>query len=280
MPTLWQRRSITVFFALGFGLPWIGWTSNLLFNTQGPLRTVLFYTGDFMSIGGIVATWAAGGGTALRALFRRCFAPAGLGWWLAALLLPLAWPLAARLGYGLIHGGLGAPSLGAFSVFVSLPAWRAWTTGPLGEEFGWRGYFLPRLLTAYRPATAALLLGVLWGIWHYPLYANSVFSTLPRGASFVTSTICFSILMTILWFRTRGNILVAILFHWSVNVAPSVASDMLPLARVERAALEPWNLGLLVLVTLAAGTIFGWKNLGARPDFEVDRDLAGEAVRS
>lgn len=275
--TLWQRRSITVFFALGFGLPWIGWTLNLLFDTQGALRTALFYTGDFMSIGGIAATWAAGGGAAVRALFRRCFAPAGLRWWLAALFLPLAWPLAARLGYGLVHGGLGTPSLGALSIFFTLPAWRAWTTGPLGEEFGWRGYFLPRLLTSYRPLVASLILGVLWGIWHYPLYAKTVFATLPHASAFVASTICFAILMTIFWFRTRGNILIAILFHWSVNVAPSVAAGMLPLANAERAALEPWNLSLLLLVTLAAGTIFGWGQLGAK-DFQVPRDLAQEKV--
>jgi len=282
MHPVWKRKSISVFFALGFGLPWIGWTLNLLTDTQGALRTALFYTGDFMSIGGIVATWAAGGGTAVRALFRRCVAPAGLGWWLAAFLLPLVWSLATRVAYGLSHGGIGGPDLGAVSMFLSLPAWRAWTTGPLGEEFGWRGFFLPRLLTAYRPLVASLILGVLWGIWHYPLYAESVFSTLPRGVSFVISTVCFSILMTIFWFRTRGNILVAILFHWSVNVSGNVAARMLPLAGGEatRSTPELWNLAAVILATLVAGTMFGWSNLGRRENFQVERDLEPEAVRN
>ena len=280
MNSVWSRRSIHVFFALGFGLPWIGWTTNQLFDTQGVLRTLLFYTGDFMSIAGIAATWAAGGGSAVRALFRRCFAPAGPGWWIAAFLLPLAWMIAARVTYGLSHGGIGAPSLGALSLFLSVPAWRAWTTGPLGEEFGWRGYFLPRLLTVYRPVVATLVLGVLWSIWHYPLYARSIFSTLPRASTFTISVLCFSILMTIFWFRTKGNLLIAILFHWAVNVSPSVATEMIPLPGVTQQdrGLELWTLLTLVVTTGIATAMLGRWTLGSREDFVVERDLAEEKV--
>jgi membrane protease YdiL (CAAX protease family) len=38
----------------------------------------------------------------------------------------------------------------------------------LGEEIGWRGFLLPRLLPLGKPR-AYLLLGVIWGIWHAPL---------------------------------------------------------------------------------------------------------------
>lgn len=37
-----------------------------------------------------------------------------------------------------------------------------------GEEFGWRGYLQLRLF-AERPILAALVTGVIWGVWHYPL---------------------------------------------------------------------------------------------------------------
>ena len=280
MDSVWRRRSIHVFFALGFGLPWIGWTTNQLFDTQGALRTLLFYTGDFMSIAGIVATWAAGGGAAVRALFRRCLAPAGLGWWIAALVLPLAWMVLARVTFGMTHGGLGEFNPGALSVFLSLGSWRAWTTGPLGEEFGWRGYLLPRLLTVYRPAVATLILGVLWSIWHYPLYARSIFAAPRPAANFTISVLCFSILMTIFWFRTRGSILIAILFHWSVNVSPHVAAQMIPLPGVaERdSALNLWNVLWLIVTTGVAIAIFGRWTLGKGDDFVVERDLAPERV--
>jgi membrane protease YdiL (CAAX protease family) len=39
-----------------------------------------------------------------------------------------------------------------------------------GEEFGWRGYLLPKLMPLGKPV-AYLLLGVIWGLWHAPLIA-------------------------------------------------------------------------------------------------------------
>jgi hypothetical protein len=38
----------------------------------------------------------------------------------------------------------------------------------LGEEIGWRGYLLPRLMPLGR-TRAYLILGVIWGLWHMPL---------------------------------------------------------------------------------------------------------------
>ncbi|EGB14233.1 Abortive infection protein [Pseudodesulfovibrio mercurii] len=38
----------------------------------------------------------------------------------------------------------------------------------LGEELGWRGFLLPRLMPLGKPA-AHLVLGLLWGLWHAPL---------------------------------------------------------------------------------------------------------------
>ena len=40
----------------------------------------------------------------------------------------------------------------------------------LGEELGWRGFLLPRLMPLGKPR-AYLLLGVIWGLWHAPLVA-------------------------------------------------------------------------------------------------------------
>lgn len=38
-----------------------------------------------------------------------------------------------------------------------------------GEEWGWRGYLLPKLMNRFKVTWAVLLNGVIWGLWHIPL---------------------------------------------------------------------------------------------------------------
>lgn len=280
MKLLWSRRSVRVFFLIGFGVPWIGWSLIAITGLgPSPLRTALFYTGDFATIGGLVATWVAGGGPALRALLHRCLRGARVPWWLMALFLPLLWQLVARLFYGLLHGTLATFDPTGLAVLLTPATLRAMTTGPLGEEAGWRGYLLPRLLARYSPLVASLILGLLWDIWHYPLYARSVFAAWASVFSFSVSVLCFAVMMTVLFLRTRGSLLLAVLFHWSVNVAPQVADRMLPVGIDEDSdALRFYELGAVVLVTLVVVLVSGWRRLGSRSDFDAVRDLDAEAI--
>lgn len=41
----------------------------------------------------------------------------------------------------------------------------------LGEELGWRGYLLPKLMKRFSPRMAVLITGVIWGVWHAPMIA-------------------------------------------------------------------------------------------------------------
>lgn len=38
-----------------------------------------------------------------------------------------------------------------------------------GEEWGWRGYLLPKLLESYKIVPTIILMSVIWGLWHLPL---------------------------------------------------------------------------------------------------------------
>lgn len=280
MAQVWSRRSVRVFFLLGLGVPWIGWSVVALHpNLTPPLRLTLFYTGDFMTVAGLVATYVAGGSPAIRGLLSRCVRCASLGWFAFALLIPLTWEIATRIVYGLTHGGVGVFHALGIAAYVAPAALVALTTGPLGEELGWRGFLLPRLLTQYTPLSASVILGVIWGLWHFPLYIHANFAHLESALAFVTGVVCFSIIMTYLFLHTRGSLLLAILFHWSVNVAPDAANQMLPAQLGAVDSWGPlWDVGFTVLTALVILIIMGPPMLRRSVSLDPEREFAGEAV--
>ncbi|WP_419319082.1 lysostaphin resistance A-like protein [Caulobacter sp. ErkDOM-E] len=93
-------------------------------------------------------------------------------------------------------------------------------SGPLGEELGWRGYALPRLLDRWPPLIAGGALGVIWTIWHIPafLFSGIVATPLSDLGWYALGTVALSLLMTWLFLRTRGSVLIAgIIPHFVIN---------------------------------------------------------------
>ena len=101
------------------------------------------------------------------------------------------------------------------------------------EEPGWRGFALPRLQEQHTPVKATLALGVIWGVWHLPLY----------GLAFV-GPMLFVFFYTWLYNRT-GSVLLCILLH--ADFTPAL--DHLA---VGEGALV---VDLAILVTLATGAV-------------------------
>ena len=98
---------------------------------------------------------------------------------------------------------------------------------PIGEEIGWRGYALPRLLTRWSPLTAGAVLGVIWAVWHLPVVLSDPGLRVP--APFLLQVVPLSILFTWLFLRTGGSVLVAVLFHaWFDLVLMYVAAMVAP----------------------------------------------------
>ncbi len=228
-------RPLAVFALIAFGAPWIGWGVFRALHLQSPWRQpsplawALWLSGSGVSLAGIVATYVAGGGGAVLALLRRGvdFSPP-LRWWAFALLLPFAWELPARI-VALVHSGQPlAINPGAFLLMVSPIALLHIITGPLGEEFGWRGFLLPELLKRIAPLPASLTVGLIWSLWHVPLYVGLVITGATDWVVFVTETTVLSVLFYVLMVRTGWALSLAILFHWAVNVTPGVAQVLLP----------------------------------------------------
>lgn len=144
-------------------------------------------------------------------------------WLLALLFFPVLWLLVAVSR----HLTIGAPIHWA-SWYANFPllvfsTYLFTDTGGLGEEAGWRGYAMPRLLEGFTPATAGLIVGFFFGIWHLPGWfltgLGGHFAQLDF-AMFVGSTMAVSVGMAYLYIRTRGSAFLAgILPHMMNNIA-------------------------------------------------------------
>jgi membrane protease YdiL (CAAX protease family) len=101
-------------------------------------------------------------------------------------------------------------------LLIALPL----TLFTFGEEYGWRGYLLPRLLPLGE-IRASVLLGVIWGVWHLPLLLAGL--NYP-GVNIWLAIIIFTFVtvalsFTYTWFyvASSGSVLIAAVFHASTN---------------------------------------------------------------
>jgi membrane protease YdiL (CAAX protease family) len=115
----------------------------------------------------------------------------GVGWYAIALGLPVVLTLATA-GVHLLLGAPTALRFGTLSVLEPIIFVLV-----VGEELGWRGYAIPKLLARESALAASLILGVLWGVWHLPTFfvPGAPQYGLPIPA-FVILTMAYSILFT------------------------------------------------------------------------------------
>jgi len=104
----------------------------------------------------------------------------GFKGWAFALIIPII-PLAASFGLVWVTGlssfapgddfqGISWASFPLIAVFLFV---KTVLTQSMGEELGWRGYLLPVMMNSMSKRKAMLLIGVIHGVWHFPLILNT-----------------------------------------------------------------------------------------------------------
>lgn len=88
------------------------------------------------------------------------------------------------------------------------------------EEIGWRGYLQKELLKKYDLIKTSLIIGFFWGLWHTPLWfmiwdAHNITPFL----GFLIMTMSISFVFSLIYLKSKGNLLMMILFHGSNNAA-------------------------------------------------------------
>ena len=215
------------FFALTFAWSWACWALSPAIRSQLPwLATLLMFAGSFgPSLAAIVVVASTRPVGGVRAWLSSCLQwRIGWGWWAFALLVPLAVMLLAAGLHIALGGGIAtAPAAGhLLMTVVNLPLVLL-LGGPLGEEFGWRGYSLSALQDRLGWRTASLALGLVWGVWHLPLFfiGGTAQARIPLGL-FLLSVVAMSVVFAWLVNRTAGSVVSALLFHTAINFWPAV----------------------------------------------------------
>jgi len=200
------------------------------------------------------------GGPALSAIIVRLATErglAGIGWgvngrkWLwIALALPLAYGLppyllawgsglatfaparwAGALPYGLHAGGVFA-ALGLILTVGLIDKF----SRALGEEIGWRGLLVPELLKVTSFRNTALISGVIWALWHFPLILLADYKAAGTPVAFQLgcfATMVISSSFLYAWLRLRsGSVWPAALLHGAHNL---LIQSVLDQATVDKA---------------------------------------------
>jgi membrane protease YdiL (CAAX protease family) len=93
------------------------------------------------------------------------------------------------------------------------------TSGATGEELGWRGYLLAEFQKRHSILVSALLVGIIWGLWHFPVWFTLGYagSDLIRYIGFfLVQIISVSVVMAVFYIRQK-NLLIPIWIHFLTN---------------------------------------------------------------
>jgi hypothetical protein len=225
-----RRTGLIAFFVLTFGYTW---GVGLCYGFFGPWMAAVFGPVSFgnplifaavwsPTISGLLMSYAFGGWAGLRDLIGRLLRfRVGVRWYAIAVGGTAVIELAARYVESL-REHVAAPPLLDFAHYPQMIQYGLVTMvldpGPLGEDLGWRGFAMPRMLARMSPLSTALVLGVIWGTWHVPAF---LVPGLPQNEVpihwFMLSIVSVSVLMTWIALHTRGSVVPLVLMHWAVN---------------------------------------------------------------
>lgn len=215
-----RRNPVIAYFTLTFAISWLGALAvaapHLLRHEPLPKMTgILMFPAMLLgpSLSGVLLTRIFDGPEGLHDLFSRMVRMRVPPRWYAALLIP---PI-------LVGTVLFCLRIFVSPVFTPGHFWMGVLFGwPAGffEEIGWTGFAFPRMTRALNPLAAAVLLGLLWGLWHMPAINYLGTSTphgkywLPYFAAFTVAMCAMRVLISWIYSNT-GSVLLAQLMHAS-----------------------------------------------------------------
>jgi membrane protease YdiL (CAAX protease family) len=225
--------SLLAFFLLTFTVTWLAWVvpaqlapaSNGLFGPGGPVFLLGVVAPALVALALTAHREGRSGMEGLLARIGRWQVPARY------YVFALGFMAATKLAAALVHRA----ATGVWPPFGDTP-WLLMLGGIMvsmwvqaGEEIGWRGYALPRLAARLGLGGASLLLGVVWAVWHLPLFLLP--GTGSTGQSFpvyLTHVTALSVAMAWLYWKTSGSLLLVMVMHAAVNNTTGIVPAAVP----------------------------------------------------
>ncbi len=215
------RYPVATFFVLTYAISWAVWVPLAIAQIDHPL----YKLGTFgPTLVALVLTALTGGGAGIKQLLQRLLIWRVHIFWYLFSFLSTAVGVLAAIGLHVWRGGTAPTFNDPAQLYLVIPAFfYVLFTSVVGEELGWRGYALPRLQERHSALMASLMLGLVWGAWHLPLFwiAGNFHQQIPISL-FLLQTTGFSILYTWMYNHTRGSLLLMHVFHAASNTTIGV----------------------------------------------------------
>src|SRR5690606_27605256 len=237
-------------------------------------RTLMFFLlGAYApSIVALLLTLYLDGTAGVKNLLKRLVMwRVGFLWTLLALVIgPVIYALAVFIYAG--NGGvLGAVNVGLLP-WIPVVFLFSVLLGPLAEELGWRGFVLPCLDAKNKFISSSIIIGLIWGAWHIPLFW-AVIGTSVSGfpvsiesvGLFFLAAIGTSFFYVWMFNKTMGSVFIAVLIHLSWNASGNITGMLFPeMNATQKLELFNYPVAIVWIILLILAAVY-WLRRAATP---------------
>lgn len=264
-----STKYLILFFALTLAWTWICGFIPVMFGFTGTgTGTFIFYFGGGApSVVALFLVFLTYPKDKIKDYFKRCISFRQTGWkWPLITILVFTFLSAVSIAAGVGLLGYEMPAMDYIKAIAANPLniflvlLLSLISGPLNEEFGWRGYALDRLLVRFGFLKGSLILGFIWAIWHLPWYftpGQAQYNLLKdspfHALMFIPSVMMLSVFVSFVYVKTNRSILAGALVHMFSNLIGSqlLSSYTTEISMLIRYTNMAFFLGVIVFASLS-----------------------------
>ena len=216
-----MKRAIQ-FIIITFVFSWSAWGLQIL-GQEGVLPEFVQLFGMFGVFGPFVAFMilVKKDGEKYKEVFKRLFQKAPTWTIVFMAVSPFVLSGISYLVYRQFETGAVEPLGVTLASFLPIALMILFVGGPI-EEFGWRGYLLPRLRKNYSFLLTVLIMGIVHGIWHLPLhFLNGTVQEAIPVYEFLLVTVAITVSYVFIYEFTK-SLIPFIVLHWAANYSSAV----------------------------------------------------------